>query len=213
MGVAGRNPRGARWIGRLSEFGIVAGKGKAGLARLIDELRAGTLDLPADAVVAAMMLADQRAGLDAAADALERRITAQAKADERAVMLKTAPGVGPLSAHATLATMPDPSLFKSGRDFAAWLGLTPRIHGTGGKTHSGRITKQGNQPLRRLLVLGATAWLRQVKARPEKASPWLRGMLARRPSKVVAVAQAARTARILWAMLSHNQPYRAPAIG
>ena len=93
----------------LSEFGIVAGKGKAGLARLVDELRAGTLDLPADAVAAAMALADQRAALDAAADALERRITAQAKADKKAVMLKTAPGVGPLSAHATLATLPDPS--------------------------------------------------------------------------------------------------------
>jgi transposase len=160
-----------------------------------------------------MALSDQHAALTAAADALERRITAQAKADKKAVMLKTAPGVGPLSAHATLATMPDPSLFKSGRDFAAWLGLTPRLTGTGGKTRTGRITKQGNQPLRRLLVLGATAWLRQVRARPEKGSPWLRGMLARRPAKVVAVAQAARTARILWAMLTHNQPYRAPAIG
>jgi transposase len=197
----------------LSEFGIVAGKGRAGLAHLVDALRAGTLELPADAVVAAMALADQRAALAAAADTLEHRITAQAKADEKARLLKTAPGVGPLSAHAALATMPDPSLFKSGRDFAAWLGLTPRLNGTGGKTRTGRITKQGNQPLRRLLVLGATAWLRQVKARPEKASPWLRAMLARRPSKVVAVAQAARTARILWAMLSHNQPYRAPAIG
>ena len=197
----------------LSEFGIVAGKGKAGLAQLVDGLRAGTLDLPADAVVAATTLADQHTALDVAAAALKRRITAQAKADDKAVMLKTAPGVGPLTAHATRATLPDPSLFKSGRDFAAWLGLTPRLHGTGGKTHTGPITKQGNQPLRRLLVLGATAWLRQVRARPEKASPWLRGMLARRPVKVVAVAQAARTARILWAMLSHNQPYRAPAIG
>src|SRR6266446_1905250 len=108
----------------LSEFGIVAGKGRAGLARLVDELRAGRLELPADAVVAATALADQRAALEAAADALERRITAQAKADEKARLLKTAPGVGPLSAHAALATMPDPSLFKSGRDFAAWLGLT-----------------------------------------------------------------------------------------
>jgi transposase len=197
----------------LSEFGIVAGKGRAGLAQLVDALRAGTLELPADAVVAAVTLADQRAALDAAADALERRITAQAKADKKARMLQTAPGVGPLSAHAVRATLPDPSLFKSGRDFAAWLGLTPRLNGTGGKTRTGRITKQGNPPLRRLLVLGATAWLRQVRARPEKGSPWLRGMMARRPKKVVAVAQAARTARILWAMLSHNQPYRAPAIG
>src|SRR5262245_66051909 len=103
--------------------------------------------------------------------------------------------------------MPDPSLFKSGRDFAAWLGLAPRLKGTGGKTRTGSITKQGNPPLRRLLVLGATAWMRQALARPEKASPWLRSMIARKPRKVVAVAQAARTARILWAMLMHNQPY------
>lgn len=197
----------------LAEFGIVSGRGKAGLARLIDELHAGTLELPEDARVAATALVDQRAALDAAAEVLERRIVAQSKTDEKTKRLQTAPGVGPLTAHATLATLPDPSLFKSGRDFAAWLGLTPRLHGTGGKTRTGRITKQGNQPLRRLLVLGATAWLRQVRARPEKASPWLRGMIARRPIKVVAVAQAARTARILWAMLKHNQPYRAPALG
>lgn len=197
----------------LAEFGIVAGKGKAGLAHLIDALRAGTLELPADAVAAATVLADQHASLTTAADSLESRIVAQAKADRKARLLQTAPGVGPLGAHATVATLPDPSRFKSGRDFAAWLGLTPRIAGTGGKTRTGRITKQGNQPLRRLLVLGATAWLRQVQAHPEKASPWLRGMLARRPKKVVAVAQAARTARILWAMLTHDQPYRAPAVG
>lgn len=197
----------------LAEFGIVAGQGKAGLAHLVAALRAGTLELPADAMMAAMTLADQRAALDAAAEALKRRIKAHAKADKRARLLQTAPGVGPLSAHALLATLPDPSLFESGRDFAAWLGLTPRLSGTGGKIRTGSITKKGNQPLRRLLVLGASAWLRQLKARPDKASPWLRGMMARRPIKVVAVAQAARTARILWAMLSHNQPYRAPAIG
>lgn len=197
----------------LAEFGIVAGKGKAGLAHLVDALRAGTLELPADAVAAALALADQHAALTTAADSLESRIVAQAKADRKARLLQTAPGVGPLGAHATVATLPDPARFKSGRDFAAWLGLTPRLTGTGGKTRTGRITKQGNQPLRRLLVLGATAWLRQVQAHPEKASPWLRGMLARRPKKVVAVAQAARTARILWAMLTHDQPYRAPAIG
>jgi transposase len=197
----------------LSEFGIVAAKGREGLARLVAELRTGTLALPQEAVFAALTLADQRAALDLAANALERRIVAQAKANDRTIMLQTAPGVGPLSAHAVLATMPDPALFKSGRDFAAWLGLTPRLDGTGGKTRTGHITKQGDQTVRRLLVLGATAWLRQAQAHPEKASPWLRGMMARRPRKVVAVAQAARTARILWAMLTHNQPYRAPAIG
>jgi len=197
----------------LSEFGIVAAKGRTGLACLVDELRAGTLALPQEAVFAALTLADQRAALELSIKQLERRIVAQAKADGRTALLQTAPGVGPLSAHATLATVPDPAVFKSGRDFAAWLGLTPRLDGTGGKTRTGHITKQGDQTLRRLLVLGATAWLRQVRANPGKGSAWLRGMLARRPFKVVANAQAARTARILWAMLTHNQPYRAPAIG
>jgi transposase len=195
----------------LAEFGIVAGKGRTGLAHLIDQLRAGQLDLPADAVAAASALADQRAALGEAADTLERRILALTKADPRARRLQTAPGVGPLTAHALLATLPDPALFKSGRGFAAWLGLAPRLSGTGGRTRTGSITRQGNQLVRRLLTLGATAWLRQLTARPDKASPWLRAMMARRPKKVVAVAQAARTARILWAMLSHNQPYRAPA--
>jgi transposase len=197
----------------LSEFGMVAGKGRAGLSRLIEQVRAGSLELPEAAQLAAASLAEQAMSLEAASARLERRIVELAKADRRARLLQTAPGVGPLGAHATVATVPDPSLFKSGRDFAAWLGLTPRITGTGGKTRCGHITKQGNQTLRRLLVLGATAWLRQVKAHPEKGSPWLRGMLARRPIKVVAVAQAARTARILWAMLRDDQPYRAPALG
>ena len=197
----------------LSEFGIVAAKGRAGLASLVDDLRAGTLELPQEAACAALTLADQRAALELSIKQLERRITAQAKADDRAALLQTAPGVGPLGAHAALATVPDPTVFKSGRAFAAWLGLTPRLDGTGGRIRTGHITRQGDQTLRRLLVLGATAWLRQVRAHPEKASPWLRGMLARRPFKVVATAQAARTARILWAMLTHNQPYRAPAIG
>src|SRR5262245_22209769 len=111
----------------LSEFGVVAGTGTAGLERLVEALRAGTLELPAEAVAAATALADQRAALDAAADALERRIVAQAKADPKARLLQGAPGVGPLGAHAVLATMPDPARFKSGRDFAAWLGLTPRL--------------------------------------------------------------------------------------
>ena len=194
----------------LSEFGIVAGTGKAGLARLIDELRAGTLDLPADAVSAAMALADQHADLDAAADALERRIIAEAKADRQAVMLKTAPGVGPLTAHAVLATMPDPSLFKSGRDFAAWLGLTPRLHGTGGRHRTGRITKQGDHTV----ATTARARRHRLAARrqghPEKASPWLRGLLARRPARSWPSPRPPAP-RASCGPCYHNQPYRAPA--
>jgi transposase len=193
----------------LSEFGIVAGKGKAGLAHLIEQLRAGTLELPQDALFAATVLADQRAATNAAADA--RRIKTQVKADKTARMLQTAPTVGPLTAHAVRATLPDPARFRCGRDFAAFLGLTPSNTGTGGKMRTGSITKKGDQTMRRLLVLGATSRIRQVSKRLDKASPWLRGMLARKPRKVVAVALAARTARILWAMLTYNQPYRAQA--
>lgn len=197
----------------LAEFGVVAGKGHAGVAKLVEQLRAETLELPADAVVSATVLADQWVALDAAAETLERRIKAQAKADETARMLQTAPGVGPLTAHALRAALPDPSRFKSGRDFAASLGLTPSVNGTGGKTWTGHITKKGDRSLRRLLVQGATSWIRQVGKRLEKASPWLRGMLARKPRKLVAVALAARNARLLWAMLTHNQPYRGTVIG
>lgn len=197
----------------LAEFGAVAAKGRQGLARLVSELRADTLELRQAAHSAAVALADQLDNLHLAIQDLERRIHAEAKADARAKMLQTAPGVGPLNSHATLATMPDPAMFACGRDFAAWIGLTPSEHSSGGKRRIGSITKQGDQTLRRLLVLGATSWVRQVKAHPEKGSPWLRRMIATKPLKVVAVAQAARTARILWAMLAHNQPYRAPANG
>jgi transposase len=197
----------------LAEFGIVAGKGKAGLAHLTEQLRAGMLELPQDALFSATILADQRAAVDMAAEALERRITAQAKADKIARLLQTAPTVGPITAHAVRASLPDPARFKCGRDFAASLGLAPSNSGTGGKMRTGPITKKGDQTLRRLLVLGATSWVRRVSKRLDKASPWLRGMLARRPKKVVAVALAAHTARVLWAMLTHNQPYRAAAVG
>lgn len=197
----------------LAEFGIVAAKGREGLSRLMVDLRAGTLELPQAARAAAMALADQRDKLHLAIKDLERRIHAEAKLDPRASMLQTAPGIGLLNSHAALATMPDPAMFACGRDFAAWVGLTPREASSGDRRRIGRITKKGDQTLRRLLVLGATSWVRQVKAHPEKGTPWLHRMIATKPIKVVAVAQAARTARILWAMLAHNQPYRAPAIG
>jgi transposase len=197
----------------LAEFGIVAGTGKSGLAGLMSAVQAGELELPEAARLSASTLAGQRIALEAAIGDLDRRIIEEAKACERMRMLRSAPGVGPMSAHATVATMPDPAVFASGRNFAAWLGLTPREHSSGQTRRLGGITKRGDKSLRRRLVLGATAWLRQVRIHPEKASPWLRGMLARRPIKVVAVAQAAHTARILWAMLTHNQPYRTPTAG
>ena len=195
----------------LSEFGIVAPVGKRGLAQLLAAVASDDALLPKPALTAARAHATQHAALEAAIEELRASIEAEARADARALLLESAPGVGPLTAHALLATVPDPARFKSGRDFAAWLGLTPREDSSGGKRRLGAITRQGDQTLRRLLVLGATAWLRHVSRKPDKASPWLRGLMARQPrKKALAVAQAARTARILWAMLMHNQPYRAP---
>jgi transposase len=195
----------------LAELGIVAPVGQRGLAQLLDAVTTDDALLPEPALMAARAYATQHANLEAAIEELRASIEAEARADARALLVMSAPGVGPLTAHALLATMPDPARFKSGRDFAAWLGLTPREDSTGGKQRLGAITKQGDQTLRRLLVLGATAWLRHVVRQPDKASPWLRRLMARQPKKkVLAVAQAARTARILWAMLSRNQAYRAP---
>jgi transposase len=119
------------------------------------------------------------------------------------------PCVGPIVASAVLAKVADPRIFRTARGFAAWLGLTPRQRGTGGKQRSGPISKQGDRTLRTLLIIGASAYLRQAIARGVK-DPWLAKLLARRPYKVVAVALAAKTARIIWALLAKAERYRAP---
>src|SRR5665213_3074875 len=116
-------------------------------------------------------------------------------------------GVGPIIASTVMAKVPDAKVFRCGRDFAAWIGLTGKDHGTGGKHRPGRISKQGDRMLRALLITGASAHLRQQKARGV-SDPWLRDLLARRPYKVVMVALAAKTARILWAMLVKGEVYR-----
>jgi len=134
-------------------------------------------------------------------DKLERGIVAEAKRDEDMRLLTTIPGVGAITAATVKALVPDPDGFKSGRHFAAWLGLTPKSHSSGGKERLGGISKMGNPTLRSLLVCGATSVLRRVKGN-EKAPQWLIGLLARRPFKVVAVALANKMARIIWALLT-----------
>ena len=117
------------------------------------------------------------------------------------------PGLGPLGATAIVATVPDARVFKTARDFAAWLGLTPRQCGTGGKQRSGHISKQGDRTLRSLLTLGARSHLRCQRARGCN-DPWLRNLLARRPVKIAEVAYAAKMARIIWALLVTGEYYR-----
>jgi transposase len=153
-------------------------------------------------------LARQWGVLDASIRELDERITREARADATARRLMDVPGVGPVSAHALVAAVADPHAFRSGRDFAAWLGLTPLQNSSGKRQASGEISRAGDKTVRRLLVLGAASLVRQSRARPQ-ARPWLVGLLGRRPVKVAIVAQAAKTARIVWALMARGDTYRA----
>jgi transposase len=132
----------------------------------------------------------------------------QHRANEASKRLESIPGVGIIGASAITATVSDASAFRSGRDFAAWIGLVPRQDSTGGKQKLGPISKQGDRYLRRILVVGAHAVLRRAKQSPEKY-PWLTQLLARRPFKVVAIALANKMARVAWALLARGGSYRA----
>lgn len=191
----------------LSEIGIVAAQGIKGLRELMQQLEAPSSAVPEMMRGALSVLAQQWHMLDTAERALERQIKRAALADQQARRLMEVPGVGPITASVVLAKVPDVSVFRSARDFAAWIGLTGRDHGTGGKHRPGPISKQGDRMLRSLLICGASAYLRHQRANGAK-NPWLRALLARRPYKVVIVALAAKTARILWAMLSRGENYR-----
>jgi transposase len=126
--------------------------------------------------------------------------------------LATVPGVGLISATAFAASVPDPSLFRSGREFAAFLGLVPRQNSSGGKDRLGRISKMGDGYLRKLLVIGATSVIRRARTDALASAPWIRALLERRPARVVTVAMANKTARIVWAVLARGDIYRPPAM-
>jgi transposase len=192
----------------FAEFGVVAVPGTRGVRELIGQLPAAAI--PADAGQALRVLARHWEALGADIQALETRIVQAVRADEAARRLMAIPGIGPISASAIRAAVPDARLFRSGRGFAAWLGLTPRQNNSGGKRRAGGISKQGERYIRSLLILGASAHLRQERRRGVK-DPWLSGLLARRPVKVAAVARAAKTARVVWALLAKGERYRAPA--
>jgi transposase len=191
----------------LGELGIVAAQGFEGLRHLMAKLEAPSKEIPEQMRAALLLLARHWQALDSDERTLEQQITKAARGDQQARRLMEVPGVGPIIASTVLAKVPDAKVFRSGRDFAAWIGLTGRDHGSGGKHRPGRISKQGDAVLRALLISGASAHLRQQKARGV-SNRWLRELLARRPYKVAMVAFAAKTARILWAMLVSGEPYR-----
>ena len=191
----------------LGEVGIVAAQGYEGLRELIAGLQEPSKDIPENMRCTLLVLARHWQALDADARLIERQIAKAARCDREARRLMEVPGVGPMIASTVLAKVPDTKVFRSGRDFAAWVGLTGRDHGTGGKHRPGRISKQGDRVLRALLISGASSHLRLQKARGV-TDPWLRDLLARRPYKVAMVAFAAKTARIIWAMLVKGEHYR-----
>ena len=196
----------------LAELGIVAAQGREGIQELL-AIVADHKDqrIPIDARASLMLLAAQLQAVQTVIGLIEKRIMAQHRSNEASKRLETIPGIGVIGATAIVATVADPSVFRSGRDFAAWIGLVPRQDSTGGKQKLGPISKQGDQYLRRILVVGAHAVLRRAKQNPEKY-PWLTQLLARRPFKLVAVALANKMARTAWALLAHGGTYRAPEL-
>jgi transposase len=196
----------------MAELGIVAAQGRDGLKQLLtiiaDEKDAR---LPIDARASLIVLAAQLQALQTMIGSIERRLLVQHRANEASKRLESVPGIGTIGASAIAATVTDPNAFRSGRDFAAWIGLVPRQDSTGGKHKLGPISKQGDRYLRRILVVGAHSVLRRAKQNPEKY-PWLAQLLARRPFKVVAIALANKMARIAWALLARGGTYRVPAL-
>ena len=193
--------------GHAAEFGVIAAKGTARVEPLLARI-AEDDTLPAAARAMLAVLGGQIATLDAQIAELETQMRAAHKANPLSRLLEQTPGVGPISA-LSLALTIDPAQFRSGRHLAAALGLTPREHSTGGKQRMGGISRAGDERLRRLLVVGATAVIRQAAAGRGKASAWLLNLLQRRPRKVVAVALANKMARVAWAMMTSGEAYRA----
>jgi transposase len=193
----------------MAELGIVGAQGHEGLKKLL-AIVADEKDerLPVDARASLIVLTAQLQALQTMIRVIEKRIIAQHRASEASKRVATISGIGPLGASAIVATLTDPSAFRSGRDFAAWIGLVPRQDSTGGKQKLGPISKQGDRYLRRLLVVGAHSALRRAKQSPQN-HPWLVQLLARRPFKVVAIALANKMARVAWALLARGSRYRA----
>ena len=189
----------------LAEFGIVAPCGDKGLDGLIaSAIDADHPAVPSSARKTLGILATQLRDTESNIDALNRQMQEASRADEACQRLATIPSIGPVTANAIVATMGDPARFSTGRDFAAWLGLVPSQHSTGGKTVLGHITKAGDRYLRALLVSCATNLLRY-----RRKAPWIAALLGRMEARKATVAIANKLARIAWAILAHGRIYRA----
>ena len=197
--------------GLLAEFGIEIRRGITHALSLAERIAAG--DMPGIPALAAKMiasLAGQILDLEARLREIERELLAWHRSSDIARRLATIPGVGTVCATAFAASVTDPHQFRSGRQFAAWLGLTPLQHSSGGKERLGRISKMGDKYLRRLLVVGMTSLVRRAKYKPDAVDRWLTDLLSRKPARVVTVALANKAARVIWAIMARGGTYRAP---
>ncbi len=196
--------------GHFAEFGIVIAKGPQHAASLAALAEGSASGLPEAAQAALAVLAEELRRLDGRIADLDREILRRAKADETARRLMTIPGIGPVTATALLALSPPTATFRRGRDFAAWLGLTPLQRSSGGKERLGRTSRMGERTLRRLLVIGASAVARWAARNGASPGSWLDRMLSRKPPMLVRVALANKMARTVWALLAHGGVYRVP---
>ena len=197
--------------GHLAEFGLVVAKGPAHVSQLVQAVENPDEPLAEIARPILQILIDTLQRLDEQIGLLDREVAQRAKADETARRLMTIPGVGPVTAVALTALAPPAQTFRRGRDFAAWVGLTPLQHSTGGKQKLGATSKMGERTLRRLLIIGASAVVRWAARHGAPAGSWLARMLARKPPMLVRVALANKMARVVWALMAKGGTYRAPA--
>ena len=195
--------------GHLAEFGIVVAKGPAHVPQLVQVVENPDEPLPEIARPILQILIDTLHRLNEQIALLDREIVQRAKADETAHRLM--PGIGPVTAVALTALAPPAQTFRRGRDFAAWVGLTPLQHSTGGKQKLGATSKMGERTLRRLLIIGASAVLRWAARHGAPAGSWIARMLACKPPMLVRVALANKMARIVWALMAKGGTYQAPA--
>lgn len=193
----------------LAEFGIIAPQGIHRVEKLAAEVRNPAVPSLAQEVLS--ILVDELASVWRRLDAIDRRLVALHRTDQVSRRLASIPGVGPITAMAIASTVPDPSMFRSGREFAAWLGLTPKSHSSGGKDKLGRISKRGDRYIRHLLYVGAGNAIRFSKARAATGEAWIQGLQERRPPKVVIIALANKMARIAWALMTRGESFRSPA--
>ena len=196
--------------GHLAEFGLIVAQGPAHVPQLVQAVENPDETLPEIARPVLQILIDTLHRLDEQIALLDHEVIQRVKADETAHRLMTIPGIGPVTAVALMALAPPAQTFTRGRDFAAWVGLTPLQHSTGGKQRLGATSKMGERTLRRLLIIGASTVLRWAARHGAPAGSWMARMLARKPPMLVRVALANKMARIVWALMAKGGTYQAP---